>query len=116
MAEPIIKIENLKVIYNPGKSNEVRSLDGVSLEIFPEEYVIIYGPSGCGKSTLLYSIAGLQRPGLVQVVRTHAGRDRQDHGEGKGGGSEHGRLSWRGGVDGKQAWALPKPAKGPRTL
>lgn len=62
MAEAIIKTENLKVIYNPGKSNEVRSLDGVSVEIFPQEYIIIYGPSGCGKSTLLYSIAGLQRP------------------------------------------------------
>lgn len=62
MAEAIIKTENLKVIYSPGKSNEVRSLDGVSVEIFPQEYIIIYGPSGCGKSTLLYSIAGLQRP------------------------------------------------------
>lgn len=62
MAESIIGVDNLRVLYNPGKSNEVRSLDGVSLEIFPQEYIIIYGPSGCGKSTLLYSIAGLQRP------------------------------------------------------
>lgn len=62
MSEPIIKAENLKVIYNEGKSNEVRSLMDVSVEIFPEEYVIMHGPSGCGKSTLLYSIAGLQVP------------------------------------------------------
>lgn len=62
MDNPIIKAEQLKVIYNQGKSNEVRSLDDINLEIFPQEYVIIHGPSGCGKSTLMYSIAGLQLP------------------------------------------------------
>lgn len=62
MNESIIKTENLRVIYNEGRSNEVRSLLDANLEIFPQEYLIIHGPSGCGKSTLLYSIAGLQDP------------------------------------------------------
>ena len=68
MTEPIIKIKDLRVIYNQGKSNEVRSLEGVSLRIFPQEYIVIYGPSGCGKSTLLYSIAGLQMPTYGEVM------------------------------------------------
>jgi len=68
MAEPIIKTEKLRVIYNQGKSNEVRALDGVDLEVFPREYIIIHGPSGCGKSTLLYSIAGLQTPTYGEVT------------------------------------------------
>lgn len=68
MNDPIIKVTDLRVLYNQGKSNEVRSLDGISVEIFPEEYVIIHGPSGCGKSTLLYSIAGLQSPTYGEVV------------------------------------------------
>lgn len=68
MAEPIIKIEKLRVIYNQGKSNEVRALDGIDLEIFPREYIIIHGPSGCGKSTLLYSIAGLQTSTYGEVT------------------------------------------------
>lgn len=68
MSEPIINISHLRVIYNQGKSNEVRALEETNLEIYPEEYVIIYGPSGCGKSTLLYSIAGLQRPTYGDVV------------------------------------------------
>jgi putative ABC transport system ATP-binding protein len=68
MAEPIITVEKLRVIYNQGKSNEVRSLDGVDVKIYPQEYVIIYGPSGCGKSTLLYSIAGLQMPTYGEVT------------------------------------------------
>lgn len=58
--EPCIVVDQLRVIYNKGKSNEVRSLDGVSVKIYPQEYIIIYGPSGCGKSTLLYGISGLQ--------------------------------------------------------
>lgn len=65
--EPLIKTKDLKVIYNLGKSNEVRSLDGVSMEIYPREFVILFGPSGCGKSTLLYTILGLQRPTDGQV-------------------------------------------------
>jgi putative ABC transport system ATP-binding protein len=68
MVEPCIKVDQLRVIYNKGKSNEVRSLDGVSVEIYPEEYIIIYGPSGCGKSTLLYGISGLQAPTYGDVI------------------------------------------------
>lgn len=62
MSDPIIEVNQLRVIYNKGKSNEVRSLDGVDVKIYPQEYIIIYGPSGCGKSTLLYGISGLQAP------------------------------------------------------
>ena len=58
---PIIKTKDLKVIYNLGKANEMRALDGVDIEIYPKEYVILLGPSGCGKSTLLYTILGLQK-------------------------------------------------------
>ena len=60
MMDPIIKIKNLDVIYNLGKTNEVSALKNINIEIYPEEYVIFFGPSGCGKSTLLYVIAGLE--------------------------------------------------------
>lgn len=46
----------------------MRSLDGIDVSIFPQEYVIVHGPSGCGKSTLLYSIAGLQSPTYGEVI------------------------------------------------
>lgn len=58
--DPIVKIENLNVIYNVGRSNEMQALYNVNLEIFPGEFIVLFGPSGCGKSTLMYSIAGLQ--------------------------------------------------------
>jgi putative ABC transport system ATP-binding protein len=66
--EPLISIKDLRVIYNQGKSNEIRALEETNLEIYPEEYVIIFGPSGCGKSTLMYSIAGLQKPTYGDVA------------------------------------------------
>lgn len=67
--KPIIQVRDLNVVYNLGKDNEVRTLENINLEIYPEEYVIIFGPSGCGKSTLLYAISGLQRPtsGCISV-------------------------------------------------
>jgi putative ABC transport system ATP-binding protein len=67
MADPIIEINDLQVIYNKGKPNEVRSLEDINVKIFPQEYVIIFGPSGCGKSTLLYTIAGLQAATFGEV-------------------------------------------------
>lgn len=60
--KPIFKLKNLNFVYNEGKTNEYQALINISLEIFPEEFVILYGPSGCGKSTLLNVIAGLEIP------------------------------------------------------
>jgi putative ABC transport system ATP-binding protein len=62
MVDPIIKVKELQIVYNIGKSNEYHALRGESLDIFPEEYIILFGPSGCGKSTLLYAILGVLEP------------------------------------------------------
>lgn len=66
--EPLVKINNLKVIYNLGKVNEYAALKDINLEIYPGEYVTFFGPSGCGKSTLLYTIAGLEFPTSGDVI------------------------------------------------
>ena len=36
------------------------AVDGISLEIFDREFLVLVGPSGCGKSTTLRLIAGLE--------------------------------------------------------
>lgn len=59
--EELVKIKNMKKIYNPGE-NEVHALDGVSLTINTGEMVTIIGHSGSGKSTLMNMIGCLDVP------------------------------------------------------
>ena len=49
----LIDIRDLYKIYNEGRENEVRALDGVSLQIDQGEFVAIVGASGSGKSTMM---------------------------------------------------------------
>ncbi|MBU3925362.1 ABC transporter ATP-binding protein [Patescibacteria group bacterium] len=58
--QPVIKTENLNVVYNKKTSIEFWALQDINIKIYPKEYIIFFGPSGCGKSTLLNSIAGLE--------------------------------------------------------
>src|SRR5699024_11249770 len=59
--EPLIKVEDIHKIYNPGE-NEVRALDGVSLEIQRGECIAIVGHCGSGKSTLMNMLGCLDVP------------------------------------------------------
>ncbi|MCB9813868.1 ABC transporter ATP-binding protein [Candidatus Nomurabacteria bacterium] len=63
MAKPLIVCRDLSIIYNQGKSNEFKALQGVNTDIFEGEYIILFGASGSGKSTLMYSIQGSLPPG-----------------------------------------------------
>ncbi len=67
LLEPILKTENLWKIYRQGKV-EVPALRGVSIEVFPGEFVSIMGPSGCGKSTMLHVIGGLAQATRGRVL------------------------------------------------
>lgn len=59
--QPIISLRNVVKIY---KTRKVRfeALKGISLDIYPNEFVAIVGTSGSGKSTMLNLIAGLEKP------------------------------------------------------
>ena len=63
-AEPIIHIENLHKHFG-----ETPALNGVNLDVYPGEVVVIIGPSGSGKSTLLRCINRLEEfdSGMVVV-------------------------------------------------
>jgi ABC-type lipoprotein export system ATPase subunit len=57
----VIHCEQLTKIYRRD-NGDVRSLDGVSLEVRPGEFLCVRGPSGCGKTTLLLTMGGMLRP------------------------------------------------------
>jgi putative ABC transport system ATP-binding protein len=58
---PIISLKNIQKSYQMGDTVS-QVLQGVSLDIYPGEYVCIMGPSGCGKSTLLNILGCLDQP------------------------------------------------------
>ena len=67
MSKPIIFADNVEITYNLGMVNEFKANKGTSVEIFAQEYIILFGPSGCGKSTLLYSMFGVLPPSKGKV-------------------------------------------------
>jgi putative ABC transport system ATP-binding protein len=57
----MIDISDVAKVYQMG-SEEVRALDGVSLNVEENEYLAIMGPSGSGKSTLMNMLGCLDTP------------------------------------------------------
>ena len=59
---PLIALENIGKTYITGSDVKVEALRGISLEIYPGEFVAIMGASGSGKSTLMHILGCLDRP------------------------------------------------------
>jgi len=60
----MIKVRGLKKYYNNG---DVKALDGIDIDIYPGEVVVVIGPSGSGKSTFLRSLNLLEMPTEGQI-------------------------------------------------
>jgi putative ABC transport system ATP-binding protein len=59
--DPLFRARGLTKVYASGDI-EVRALDGVDLDLFDGELVVLLGASGSGKSTLLNILGGLDVP------------------------------------------------------
>ncbi len=79
-AEPIVRLVDVYKVYRAGEVETV-ALRGVSLEVYPRDFIAIMGPSGSGKTTLLNIMGLLDRPtrGRVYVKGLDVSRlsDRQ---------------------------------------
>jgi putative ABC transport system ATP-binding protein len=69
---PLISSRGLGVVYGSGEA-AVRALDGIELEVRPNETLALLGRSGSGKTTLLHALGGLVEP-TVGEIRRHQSR------------------------------------------
>ena len=63
----LLSVENLRAYYRTeayGVSRTVRAVDGVSLQLMPNEIYGVAGESSCGKTTLIKLISGTIKPPL----------------------------------------------------
>ena len=67
---PIIQVENLHHVYNPGLPDATVALHDISFEMEEHSFLGIIGPTGCGKSTLITHFNGLIKPtsGTVRIA------------------------------------------------
>lgn len=54
----MLQINRITKTFNPGTSNQVRALRGVTLALPTGSFLIVLGTNGSGKSTLLNAVAG----------------------------------------------------------
>src|SRR5947208_13686459 len=57
----VIRLRDITKVYRVGVE-QIRALDGVSLDVDRNEYVAVMGTSGSGKSTLMNILGCLDRP------------------------------------------------------
>lgn len=60
--QSLIEIKNLKHSYIDTDGNEIRALNGVSLDIYKGEFIAVIGANGSGKSTLARHLNALLLP------------------------------------------------------
>ena len=77
LGREVFQIRGLEKVYGQG-AVAVRALDGIDLDLYRGELLVLLGPSGSGKSTFLNIIGGLDQGTSGEVIFEGARLDRLD--------------------------------------
>lgn len=64
----MIRLQDIRKVFNAGKPNEFVAIEGVNLTIDSHEATVVKGPSGSGKTTLLSILGCLARPTSGRIM------------------------------------------------
>ncbi|MBE0584368.1 MAG: ABC transporter ATP-binding protein [Desulfofustis sp.] len=64
----MIRLQQIRKVFNEGRPNEFVALDGVDLVIDSQVMTVLKGPSGSGKTTLLGIIGCMARPTAGRIL------------------------------------------------
>ena len=64
----MIAINDIHKVFNKGKANQVNAVNGITLQIKNEEFLVIVGSNGSGKTTLLNLVAGSVLPDKGSII------------------------------------------------
>jgi ABC-2 type transport system ATP-binding protein len=62
MAEPVLRVKNLRKVYHSRRRGDVVAVDDVSFSVHKNEVVGLLGPNGAGKTTIIKSICTILLP------------------------------------------------------
>lgn len=62
-----LQIKNLRKVFQ-GKNGDTVAVDGVSFDVYDNEFLVLLGPGQCGKTVLLNMIAGLETPTEGEII------------------------------------------------
>jgi ABC-2 type transport system ATP-binding protein len=62
MAEPVLRVKNLRKVYHSHRRGDVVAVDDVSFSVYKNEVVGLLGPNGAGKTTIIKSICTILLP------------------------------------------------------
>lgn len=63
---PLLSLKDIQKTFVIG-NNHVEIIKGVSFDVYPHDFIVLFGPSGCGKSTILNILLGLESPSQGSV-------------------------------------------------
>lgn len=68
----VLALQEVSLVFNEGRSTEVRALRDVTFRVNTKEFIGVLGPSGSGKTSLLEVAAGLRQPthGSIRLAGT----------------------------------------------